>query len=207
MHKAQVLAVVSVIMIAVAFTANHAIGRLQTDTLRRLTVEGFPKKVGGWTMTEDRPTDAEVQQTIPTARIVDRLYEDTRGRMVNLTLLTATDYADFHDPNICFPGQGFTLGPREHVTIAGQRGALMTAERDDTRLRIMYWWSGRAAIDTKYGREQMGKILAVRDRLVGQQGHSLFVRVLVPEDAKAMDTIRDFLQACGPALSALTAEK
>lgn len=193
-------------MAVAALTANHAFGRIETNTLRRLPVERFPKKLGAWVMEIDRPTDPEVQKAVPTARIVDRIYRDDEGRQINLTLLTATNYSDFHDPNICFPGQGFVLTNEKQMRIAGQPGRYMVAERDGLRQQVFYWWSGRAAVDTKYGRDQMGRLLAVRDRLIGHQGQSIFVRVIADDGIEGQTAMKDFLSKARAPLAAMMAE-
>lgn len=206
MQKTQVLGVVCAVLAVGALVANRAVGRIETDTMERLPVQEFPMEIGEWRCIQEIPTDPQVQEEVPTAVIVDRIYQDSKGRQINLTLLTATDYADFHDPNICFPGQGFALGPREKVEVAGQPCASMTAARDFDRLRMVYWWSGSAGVDSKYGREQMGKVLALRDKLVGHQGHSLFVRVLTEDGEESEATIEDFMQASRTALTELEAK-
>ncbi len=134
---------------------------------------------------------------------MDRVYRDARGREVNLLLLTATDYADFHDPNFCFPAQGFTLSPAAAATVAGQTGRLMTAARNDSKLQVMYWWSGDSSTDTTYGREQVGKLLALRDRLTGRQGQSLFVRVITSDAPGTDDALNTFVTQSAPALKRL----
>jgi EpsI family protein len=194
-----------------ALAANHLVAPLPTAVLRRLPVESLPQRIGAWRCVADRATDPAVQKVVPTARIVDRVYrEEGTGREVTLTLLTATDYADFHDPNICFPGQGFTLSAAEPAMLAGQALRVMTAERGGERLRVAYWWSGSAAPDTTYGREQVGKLLALRDRLTGRQGRSLFVRVIAAEprigsEQAAQRQIEDFARTVSPALAELEA--
>jgi EpsI family protein len=203
MPKNTILAVTGLVMVVATFGANHAVGQLKTAVLRRLPVETFPKKIGDWTCITEQPSDPKVAAVLPTAHIVDRVYRDARGREVNLLLLTATDYADFHDPNICFPAQGFTLSPAASATVAGQTGRLMTAARDNSKLQVMYWWSGNAGSDTTYGREQVGKLLALRDRLTGKQGQSLFVRVITSDTPGTDDALNTFVTQSAPALKRL----
>ena len=203
MSKPSILSVVCLVLAVCALAANHSVGRIETGTLRKLPVGQFPKRVGVWTMVVEHPTDPEVQKTIPTAVIVDRVYQNQNGEQVNLTLLTATDYSDFHDPNICFPGQGFTLTEARVTTICAQEGRLMTAEREGLRQRVFYWWSGRAAVDTTYGRDQMGKLLALRDKFISAQGHSLFVRIIVPDGDKGVAMMKDFLTSAQKPLAQL----
>ncbi|MCC6484195.1 MAG: EpsI family protein [Armatimonadetes bacterium] len=206
MSKPAIFSVVCLIMATVALAANRGIAPVESDTLQRLPVEKFPKQVDTWAMVDDRPTDPEVQKAVPTARIVDRIYQDKNGRLINLTLLTATDYADFHDPNICFPGQGFSLTQERHREIAGQPGRYMVAQRQDVRQQVFYWWSGGAAVDTKYGRNQMGRLLALRDRLMGHEGQSLFVRLIADDSVEGQAAMKDFLRNAKAPLADLMAE-
>lgn len=205
MPKTKILSIISLCLIVAALAATRGVGRIETAVLEKLPVESFPKAIGDWGMVVEHKVDPEVQAKVPTAVIVDRVYRHLDGREVNLTLLTATDYADFHDPNICFPGQGFQLSKAQNTTVGDFQCNVMLAERMGTRMRVVYWWSGAANVDTTYGREQMGRILALRDRITGETGHSLFVRVIAPENDMAEKTVQEFIELITPILKELEA--
>lgn len=78
--------------------------------------------------------------------------------------------------------QGFTLGPLRQVRLPGtdQDAFLLTATRRSERLQMLYWWPGHRTLHSQYGRVEWGKVLALRDRLTGEQGQSLFVRLICP---------------------------
>lgn len=204
MQNTKILPLIGLALVGAAITANHAFGRLPMATMRRLPVEQFPRAFAGWKGGADYPTDPEVVRKLPTAKIVNRDYRRADGRQVNLLLLTATEYADFHDPNWCFPAQGFRLSAVREITVAGQSARSMTAERDGAKLDVVYWWNGKVVTEVKWGREQIGKLLTLRNKLTNEQGQSLFVRLVTPAAPESGKLLREFAILAQPEMRKIT---
>ena len=185
-----------------AALANRAVPRLSTAALLPTPIAAFPHTLGGWTSGPDRDGNTPL---LPSATIIERTYQNTQGKQFALLLLTAHDYADFHDPNICLPAQGFTLGEIRKVALGnkGDSAFMMTATLRNQKIDVLYWWPGQARLETGYGYDQWGKLLAARDRLTGEQGKSLFVRMMVPHDTQSEQMLTQTASSWEPTLVAL----
>ena len=146
---------------------------------------------------------------LPTAHIIERVWRDEEGHSVQSLLLTARDYSDFHDPNVCLPLQGFSLSPLRMVRLpgTGQDAFLLTAVRRNEYQQILYWWPGQPTLRSGAGRDQWGKLLTLRDRLTGESEHSLFVRLICPADDASEARLTCTAAAWEPALDALRCSK
>lgn len=182
MPKPSVLPVVCVLLAAGAALANRTISRLSTVILRPAPIAAFPSTLCGWTCVAEKSADTPV---LPTAHIIERTWQDAEGHSIQSLLLTARDYSDFHDPNVCLPLQGFSLSPLRVVRLPDtcQDAFLLTATRGSNCQQVLYWWPGQPTLRSGEGRDQWGKLLALRDRLTGEPGHSLFVRLICPAGA------------------------
>lgn len=128
MPKPSVLSVVCVLLAVLSVAANRAVPRLSSVVLRAAPIASFPKHLGGWTCVDEKSADTAV---LPTAHIIERVWRDGQGRGFESLLLTARDYSDFHDPNVCLPLQGFALSPLRVVRLPGTRqdAFVLTATR------------------------------------------------------------------------------
>lgn len=190
------------VLLAVAAVANRTVPRLSTIVLHPVPIETFPRTVAGWTSVSEQNADTPL---LPHAHAIQRECLDTRGQRLSLLLLTSRDYSDFHDPNTCMPLQGFTLSPVHTVHLPGtnQEASVMTATRRNEQLQILYWWPGGQTLRTKYGHVEWGKLLALRDRLTGEQGRSLFVRLICPATPTSEARLTQTAAAWEPELDAL----
>ena len=200
--RQAVLPILCAVLAVCAALANRAVPRLSTAALHPTPIAAFPHTLAGWNSGPDRNGNTPL---LPSATIIERTYQNTQGQQFALLLLTATDYADFHDPNICLPAQGFTLGDIHKVKLGntGESAFVMQATLRQQKIDVLYWWPGQARLETGYGYDQWGKLLAARDRLTGEQGKSLFVRMMAPADANSEQMLVQTATAWEPDLVAL----
>lgn len=206
MQNTKILPIIGFGLALAALIANHAFGRLQPAQPHLLPVETLPRQLGGWTAGPDRSLDSSIRKILPTARIVDRIYTNRSGESVDLLVLSAADYKDFHDPNICFPGQGFTLSDQKTATIAGQTIDTMMAARGADKMDVYYWLAGDAVESVPQGLP-LEKVLAVRNLMLKTQGQSLFVRLIAPHDAQSGAALADLTRQLLTPLRAMAAAK
>lgn len=200
--RQAILPILCAVFALSAALANRAVPRLSTAALHPTPIAAFPHTLGGWTSGADRDGSTPL---LPSATIIERTYQNTQGRQFALLLLTARDYADFHDPNICLPAQGFTLGAIRKVSLGstGDSAFMMTATLRDQKIDVLYWWPGQARLETGYGYDQWGKLLAARDRLTGEQGKSLFVRMMATHGPQSEQMLTQAASSWEPTLVAL----
>lgn len=200
--RAATLSLLCVLLAASVAAVNRTVRPLGTAILHPAPLAAFPHALAGWVSGPDVPANTPL---LPSATIIERDCRDSQGHEMSLLLLTARDYADFHDPNICLPSQGFTLGPIRRVALgkSGEDAFLMTATRREQKIDVLYWWPGQAHLETGYGYDQWGKLLSLRDRLTGEQGKSLFVRMMAPASPDNEERLTQTAAAWEPALAAL----
>lgn len=196
MQNAKVLPVIGLIMVVGAVALSYAVPRLPVPNIQRLPVETFPRNVADWASGPDREVDPYVQNKIPTAKIVSRTYTNKPGKSVELTLLSASQRADFHNPNECFPGQGWALSNHHRVEVDGQRFNVMSAQKDGENLIVYYCWMGERDVK-KPSTVVQRTMLDIRDRVFTgimdrADGMSLFVRVLAKDDEAGRKSVSAF---------------
>jgi EpsI family protein len=194
------------VMVLGTLTVNHIVGRLDLAKPHLLPVETFPRQIGDWRAGPDTPLDPEVQKALSTARVVQRVYTNSVGESVELLLLSANDYKDFHDPTSCFPGQGWTLMDRHTMEINGQTVNRMIAARENKQqVEVVYWLPGNY-IPQAHGLV-LQKALAIRHLVTKEESQSLFVRLTAPVQDGQDRSILAFAKQCLPLLHALTNAK
>ncbi len=176
MPNRKIFTLIGLALVVMALLADHAFGRLKPARPHLVPVETFPSRIGEWNSIETLSIDPEVQKKLSTARMVERVYQNRTGQTVNLLLLTAGDYKDFHDPNVCFPAQGFALTDNRSLKIGKQAMNSMVATQGATSSYVLYWLSGDYAANMPHS-NGLKKILALRKLFLKEEATSLFVRV------------------------------
>jgi hypothetical protein len=122
---------------------------------------------------------------------------------VDLTLVSASDNTDIHDPNSCFPSQGWKLTNRHEIEIAGQKVNVMDASLDDQDLRVYYYDTGYYPPPTPSSALVRG-IAHLRERIVGRKRSlSLFVRMMAPATPDGDMALSKFVVDSRPAVFGL----
>jgi EpsI family protein len=199
--------VIGLVMTLAALAGSYALPRVSVPSIHKVPVETFPRTLGEWQAGEDQAVDPEVQQKLSTATIITRNYRRPDRQALELTLISGSQRADFHNPNECFPGHGWTLSDHQEQGIGGQRFNTMTAELDNTRIRVYYCWMGALDVEKPRG-AGVQTMYALRDMLFSSlmdraDGMSVFVRVVVPDDAPGREAAVSFLERLLPPVRTL----
>jgi EpsI family protein len=203
MQNSKVLGIIGLALVLTSLVANHAIGRLKFARPKVLPVETFPTQIGDWKQFgKDLSVDPEVQKVLPTAHIVERTYRNPSGQIVSLLLLTASDYKDFHDPNVCLPGHGWQLSERTAIQVEGRPINRMEAVQQNTKLLVLYWLAGDYMANVPHGLP-MQKALSLRKALTGEGGQSLFVRIIATDKEAPEEVVLKFASEVQPAIQTL----
>lgn len=203
MQNTKILSLMAPVLVGATLISNYVLGRVQNKPIRHLPVEAFPRTLGRWVAKKDHVIDPEVQKKLPSAHIVNRLYEGENGQQIDVLLLSATEYTDFHDPTWCFPGQGFTVSKPEGFSIGSQAVRMITAERGGSHVRVLYWWTGNVTTDYSYGRKQISSVLELKNRLFAGRISALFVRLIVADTPGSKEGLIRFYQQIAPELQTL----
>ena len=206
MPNNALLPLIGCAMVLSAVGADYGLGRLDVPKPHILPVETFPAVIGDWKGGPVQPVDPDIQKRLPTAKIVERVYVDSRGHKVDLMLLTATEDEDMHSPQVCFPSQGWTLSDIHSTSVDGQPATQMTADMNGQgRLEVLYWLTGyfpppppRNAL--------LQKATVWRTHFMGPHSNmSLFVRIMSPAATLDKQTAASFTASIRDPLNALVA--
>jgi EpsI family protein len=205
MQNSQILATVGCVMVLGAAGLEYALGPMAVAQPRRLPVEAFPARLGDWRGGEILPVDPDIQARLPTAKIMERTYMDSRGRSADVMLVTASDSLDIHNPLDCFPSQGWKLSNNRAASLNGQPVSVMDAQQDEQRMSVVYWRTGYYDPPASPS-ALVRRVYALRQRVVGRkEGESLFVRVMVPADSSGGQTLMQLAGQILPPVQALVA--
>ncbi|HLH79110.1 MAG TPA: EpsI family protein [Chthonomonas sp.] len=187
--------------------ANLGFGRLKFATPHPVPIENFPRHIGDWVCVADDPVDPAVQKALPTATIIQREYRDPLGHVVTLELITGKSYDDFHDPNVCFPAQGWTLFDHKILNWNGQEVNFMKATLNGYTEDFAYYLAGGYLAQIPMGGIAQKKFYAWRKLLTGEGGGSLVVRMSNTEGPGSVDVLKRFALTIQPIVNALVKEK
>jgi exosortase len=188
-----------------AIVTNTVFPSLPPISPHLVPIEDFPRTIGNGRWVSEPKNDQfisdEVRSMLHHADVAERFYHDKQGHVVLLTLLTATDYADFHDPSVCIPAQGWNLSDQQQITLDRQPANLVTAEQSGRQFAVLYWLAGDFSSSTFIGRPGtlQHRMLALRQAITREQGGSLVVRVDSDEANGGAELAKEFaLQILGP---------
>jgi EpsI family protein len=188
-----------------ALALHFGFGQVPVAKPQYVPVERFPARVGDWKQTAVLPIPDAVRQKLATAHIVDRIYRDSRGRSVELMLLTATRRDDMHDPARCLPSQGWDITDRTTVKVGSVGATRLTIRQNDSLADAYYWTTGYYA-PAGSSSPLDNLLLRVRAHVVSrQQCMSLFVRLMAVDDPANDGALDDFATAIAPQLDAIEA--
>jgi len=204
MPSDKILSLIGCFLVLTGVAADYGFGKLDVPKPHRLPIETFPVTVGNWKGGSLREVDPDIQKALPTAKIVERVYTNPLGQQVDLMLLTATEDEDMHSPQACFPTQGWKLSNIVSTRVNGDQATRMTAENDGIRQVVLYWLTGYYPPPPPPN-AFLRKVGALRERLLDRhKNSSLFVRLILPDNALSGKTMSDFVAALHPSLIALT---
>lgn len=164
-----------------------------------------PREFGAW---RERPAIAQVVDP-QSKELIDKLYRqvlsrtyvDDRGNFVMLTIAYGNDQRgslEVHRPEVCYPAQGFTVGPTASGDLNTRYGAI-TVRRLDTSLGtrkepVTYWTTiGTSVVE---GRIQK-RVVELNAALTGKVPDGMLVRVssLDSDPARAWRVQAEFVDA------------
>jgi|GEM_PF-1164797 EpsI family protein len=201
-YKIYVIAFFAALLFTCA--VDYGFGRLPVARTRCLPVDTFPTQVGVWHAGTDIPVQPEVQDALPSAKIVERIYTDGAGHRIDLTLVTALSNVDLHDPSGCLPGQGWQVQKTVPEKYGDQVVNEMLVRQEGHSLYAIYWFAG--CYQPKLSNHVWVQDAArLRARLINwRENQSLVVRVLADTDINSEDVTNSFVRAIQPAVKQLT---
>ncbi len=159
----------------------------EPELQNKLDPQGIiPSDYQGWQGQDIDVTDVPIEEQLAPQAFLMRDYN--RGDSSPVTLCLVYNYArrsrSFHDPQVCYPSQGYQLEDRgiHDVRLDGHniQANVMEATRNAQSFLVMYWYlSGDRAVEFTGSREGDFKT-AILSRLKRTIGVSSMVRVSAP---------------------------
>lgn len=196
-----------VTLMLVAATAYAANG-VRHDRPEPLHVLEPPLQLGAWKGGEAEPISPETRAAVGADHIVNRAYQDPRGRLVGLYIASYARQRpgiSIHSPLHCLPGTGWTVlsdDVMEAGAAGGGRIRQLVAVRGRERILILYWYAihGRMVAS-----DALSRLYLLHDAVRWGQNGAALVRLVVPmSDENPGRAARDglaFMRALTPFLS------
>ena len=202
MQNAKILNIAAIALCLAAVVAVYFVTRIRVGETRAIAIDGFPKQIAQWKAIVDRPEDAGLKAELPSAHMVERIYQDPQGHQIDLLLLTSTDPQDFHDPTVCLPSQGWDTLGQSSLTCAGHPVHQILARLEDRVVNLMFWPIGDFASQHSTG--TLRALYKIRSKMVKtEEGTCLIVRIISHGDAEGQQEALQFIDAIQPSIAAL----
>jgi len=159
------------------------------------SLDTIPWNIAGFTGSPDPPLTERVMGRLLADSYLERTY---RNQSLEADLFIAF-YArqrageSMHSPKHCLPGSGWEIWDygRTTIPINGRPVTInkYSIERAGERRLVLYWYESKTSIIAS---EYMGKLLLARDALLQNSTAGSIVRIIVPDQAGALDQARGF---------------
>jgi EpsI family protein len=167
----------------------------------------LPARVGEWIAAEDEELDAEVLAVIEPDAHVMRRYETEHGGAIWVYVGLYAGRAGYgrgaHDPEVCYPAQGWEIMESEPVSVALADGELaarrLIAQRDGRQESVIYWFQPAGRWPRIGAAEQLWRV----GDAVGGRSQYAFVRLSAPVVRGKAPDLAAFARALAPDLRAL----
>jgi EpsI family protein len=138
--------IITILILAVAFSAVMFLEKANSVTLSSKDCSSFPKQIGAWTG-EDLPIEENVYEVLKTRDVLLRKYTDSEDNEILLTLVySENDRAAFHPPELCYLGGGVQLLEKKVEAIpllGGSQMKVNTLSMKDKQsiFKAWYWFA------------------------------------------------------------------
>ncbi len=168
----------------------------------------LPSRIGAWTATLEQTLDAEVLALIePDEYRMQRYDAPDRPPIwlyVGIYAGRAGSGKGAHDPEVCYPAQGWDIEDSRAAVIPMEDGQDLHAQRLMFRRglaleAVLYWFQPARRWPVSGGIEQL---LRIRDALVGRPQYA-FVRLSAPSTENPGNDLAEFAIEIAPAIRSL----
>lgn len=167
------------------------------------TFDEIPMSIGDWGG-ERGSFDENTMNALPSCALFTADYVNSRGEMVQLSIVYGRDLGDFHQPEYCLEGQGWKTTHKRALTITEEDGTKHRAVELHQSMAhqdqvVLYWFATEGKAATTLGKH---KIKVYLDRLLSRQVRpSALVRFIAPvrsDQSSASAAAHDLATKMGP---------
>lgn len=173
-----------------------------------------PDRIGVWEAT-DTPIPPTILRMLGDPKALGREYHNPLGETVYVSLVSAGQFENYHDPTVCVPGSGFSMTALKLIPLDKEgkaKARAMVFRRGEQRIVMYYWNQSRDGHTDMEARQSTYRDLLARLRtgfgsvVLGRQ--TCIVRVYTgvgridPLGAQAQRNVEELAQAVHAALKA-----
>ncbi len=196
---------IAVILLSLTIAASRLSERRVVESLAA-PLESVPQTIDGWSALKAETLDARTLKVLRPTSYLSRLYGKDGRRLDVFVAYYAVQRAGetMHSPKNCLPGSGWEIWRQDSTTVKVQgrptRINKYSIQHLDQRSLVFYWYQSKERVIAS---EALGKVMLVRDSLVGGHTGGAIARVTVSDtgpgaadgEAFAVQLIRE-LQRC-----------
>lgn len=172
MPKVQLHAYILVLLLSLSILAMRIDKPLSIKGRPNTNFSKIPMQLDGWVATKI-PVDEKTLKALPSASVLMRYYDDSKGTPINMTIVYGTDLGDFHQPEFCLEGQGHRSLSKGKVNIKDIDGQYFPAvslitESDYSKQAFVYWFSSDNVNSTFLGNYKFKMLMSrLRGKRIG----------------------------------------
>jgi EpsI family protein len=196
---------IAVFLLVLTIAASKLTERRVVESLAA-PLESIPQAIDGWSVLKSEILDTRTLQVLMPTSYLSRMYGKDGRQLGVFVAYYAVQRAGetMHSPKNCLPGSGWEIWRQDSTTVQVQghptRINKYSIQHLDQRSLVFYWYQSKERIIAS---EALGKIMLVRDSLVGGHTGGVLARVTVSDtgpdaadgEAFAAHLVRD-LQRC-----------
>jgi len=129
-RESVAVAITTAVILMLVFGSMHRIllARLSTSTnevpIHQSVLDAFPMRIGDW-VGQDIPLDEEIVRKTSADTLISRRYSSeltSESVLLYIACGTKTSEIMIHHPEVCYPGNGWTLVDRSEVELSADNG-------------------------------------------------------------------------------------
>jgi EpsI family protein len=174
---------IAVLLLSLTIAASKLSERHVVESLAA-PLESIPQVIDGWSVLKAETLDARTLQILRPTSYLSRWYGKEGRQLDVFVAYYAIQRAGetMHSPKNCLPGSGWEIWRQDSATVRVQghptRINKYSIQHGEQRSLVFYWYQSKERVIAS---EAFGKIMLVRDSLVGGHTGGAIVRVTVPD--------------------------
>lgn len=176
---------IAFVCIFVAAVVVNYFSSIEKKQINNCKLDKFPINLGHWKMIDNTKFDNRITDILGTKDIIGRIYENDRGRTVNLIMVRAiNNRSSFHPPEYCLRGSGYEIINKNiwnYNIFISTRNILKVNEMIflSQKKEKLYVWNWYVANDYMGANLYMQQINILKNQLILNNGSGMVVNLYV----------------------------
>jgi len=156
-----------------------------------LPLSNLPMSVDGWAGKDNPPMNQLILDVLRPTSYLERTYSRGNQRLELFISYYAQQRAGeaMHSPKHCLPGAGWEIWNYSSVRVPAEGREYIinrySIQNGDNRMVVLYWYQSKNRVVAS---EYLGKVLLVRDSMLGGSTAASIVRVIVLDTPESVQS-------------------